>query len=132
MQELLPNGVPGIAVTGLPAAFMAGMAADVSSFHAVVTTDVRARYVQKDRPAAYHLRFGRMITAAGMLASVGTAFVAAGFSNITSYLRTPFSFFGVPMSAVLIIGMFWKRASMKSGVRGLVAGTIAAVINYFA
>lgn len=33
MQQLLPNGVPGIAVTGLLAAFMAGMAANVSSFN---------------------------------------------------------------------------------------------------
>ncbi|NEE53506.1 Na+/galactose cotransporter, partial [Streptomyces sp. SID8455] len=35
MQELLPNGVLGIAVTGLLAAFMAGMAANVSSFNTV-------------------------------------------------------------------------------------------------
>nr|WTB36460.1 hypothetical protein OG781_21755 [Streptomyces sp. NBC_00830] len=40
MQELLPNGVLGTAVTGLPAAFMAGMAANVSSFNTVFTTDI--------------------------------------------------------------------------------------------
>ena len=49
MQELLPNGVLGIAVTGLLAAFMAGMAANVSSFNTVFTNDIWARYVKKDQ-----------------------------------------------------------------------------------
>ncbi|MEV0094822.1 sodium:solute symporter family protein [Streptomyces sp. NPDC050738] len=131
MQDLLPNGVLGIAVTGLLAAFMAGMAANVSSFNTVFTTDIWARYVQKDKPDAYYLRFGRLITAVGVLASIGTAFIASSFSNIMGYLQTLFSFFNVPMFVVFIIGMFWKRASMKSGVWGLLAGTSAAMLNYF-
>src|SRR6478735_8069810 len=131
MRELLPNGVLGIAVTGLLAAFMAGMAANVSSFNTVFTTDIWQRYVKKDRSDAYYLRFGRVITAVGVLASIGTAFIAASFSNIMTYLQTLFSFFNVPMFVVFIIGMFWKRASMKSGVWGLVAGTTAAMVNYF-
>ncbi|WP_172385009.1 sodium:solute symporter family protein [Streptomyces sp. MNP-20] len=131
MQELLPNGVLGIAVTGLLAAFMAGMAANVSSFNTVFTYDIWARYVVTGREDGYYLRFGRLITAIGVLASIGTAFIASSFSNIMGYLQTLFSFFNVPMFVVFVIGMFWKRASMKSGVWGLVAGTSAAMLNYF-
>ncbi|MEU9100842.1 sodium:solute symporter family protein [Streptomyces sp. NPDC048361] len=131
MQDLLPNGVLGIAVTGLLAAFMAGMAANVSSFNTVFTYDIWAKYVKTDKPDAYYLRFGRLITAIGVLASIGTAFIASSFSNIMGYLQTLFSFFNVPMFVVFVIGMFWKRASVKSGVWGLFAGTSAAMINYF-
>ena len=131
MEGLLPNGVLGIAVTGLLAAFMAGMAANVSSFNTVFTTDIWAKYVVRDREDAYYVRFGRLITAIGVLASIGTAFLASSFSNIMSYLQTLFSFFNVPMFVVFIVGMFWKRASMKSGFWGLLAGTTAAMINYF-
>ncbi|MEU5091868.1 sodium:solute symporter family protein [Streptomyces sp. NPDC021356] len=131
MQELLPNGVLGIAVTGLLAAFMAGMAANVSSFNTVFTNDIWAKYVVKDREDSYYVRFGRLITAIGVLASVGTAFLASSFSNIMSYLQTLFSFFNVPMFVVFIVGMFWKRASVKSGFWGLLAGTTAAMVNYF-
>ncbi|MFF2364851.1 sodium:solute symporter family protein [Streptomyces sp. NPDC058122] len=131
MQELLPNGVLGIAVTGLLAAFMAGMAANVSSFNTVFTTDIWAKYVIKDREDSYYVRFGRLITVIGVLASIGTAFLASSFSNIMSYLQTLFSFFNVPMFAVFIVGMFWKRASVKSGFWGLLAGTTAAMVNYF-
>ncbi|NEY33768.1 sodium/solute symporter [Streptomyces sp. PRKS01-65] len=131
MEALLPNGVLGIAVTGLMAAFMAGMAANVSSFNTVFTADIWAKYVVKGRPDEYYVRFGRLITAIGVLASIGTAFLAKSFSNIMAYLQTLFSFFNVPMFVVFIIGMFWKRASMKSGFWGLIAGTTAAMVNYF-
>src|SRR5215217_3234761 len=40
MGKYLPHGVLGVAVTGLLAAFMAGMAANVSSFNAVFTYDL--------------------------------------------------------------------------------------------
>ncbi|MFD7661677.1 sodium:solute symporter family protein [Streptomyces sp. NPDC059788] len=131
MRDLLPNGVLGIAVTGLLAAFMAGMAANVSSFNTVFTSDIWAKYVRPGREDRYYLRFGRLVTAVGVLCSIGTAFLAASFNNIMGYLQTLFSFFNVPMFVVFIIGMFWKRASMKSGVWGLVAGTTAAMVNYF-
>ncbi|MEU7378515.1 sodium:solute symporter family protein [Streptomyces sp. NPDC042207] len=131
MQELLPNGVLGIAVTGLLAAFMAGMAANVSSFNTVFTNDIWAKYVVRQREDAYYVGFGRLITAIGVVASIGTAFLASSFSNIMSYLQTLFSFFNVPMFVVFIVGMFWKRASMKSGFWGLLAGTTAAMVNYF-
>ena len=50
MDKYLPNGVLGIAVTGLLAAFMAGMAANVSSFNTVFTYDIWQDYIEKDRP----------------------------------------------------------------------------------
>ncbi|MFE7030289.1 sodium:solute symporter family protein [Streptomyces sp. NPDC057621] len=131
MEDLLPNGVLGIAVTGLLAAFMAGMAANISSFNTVFTNDIWGKYVKRDEEDAYYVRFGRLITAIGVLASIGTAFLASSFSNIMSYLQTLFSFFNVPMFVVFIVGMFWKRASMKSGFWGLLAGTTAAMVNYF-
>ncbi|WP_329338165.1 sodium:solute symporter family protein [Streptomyces sp. NBC_00663] len=131
MEQLLPNGVLGIAVTGLLAAFMAGMAANVSSFNTVFTNDIWGRYVERGREDEYYVRFGRLITVIGVAASVGTAFLASSFSNIMSYLQTLFSFFNVPMFVVFIVGMFWKRASVKSGFWGLLAGTVAAMVNYF-
>jgi SSS family solute:Na+ symporter len=55
----------GIAVTGLLAAFMAGVAANVTSFNTVVTYDLWQSYVRKDRDEAYYLRVGRIATAGG-------------------------------------------------------------------
>ncbi|MEU4891096.1 sodium:solute symporter family protein [Streptomyces sp. NPDC044780] len=131
MSELLPNGVLGLAVTGLLAAFMAGMAANVSSFNTVFTNDIWRAYLRKDRSDEHYLLTGRVVTAVGVLAGMGTAFIASSFSNIMNYLQTLFSFFNVPLFCVFIIGMFWKRATAPAGFWGLLCGTVAALINYF-
>ena len=103
MDDLLPNGVLGIAVTGLIASFMAGMAANVSGFNTVFTYDIwqdvhegpRRRLLPEDRP----VRHGRRL-----VVGIGTAFIAAGFSNIMDYIQALFSFFNAPLFATFIVG----------------------------
>ena len=52
IEKYLPNGMLGLAVTGLLAAFMAGVAANVSAFNTVVTYDLYQDYVNRDaRPS---------------------------------------------------------------------------------
>ncbi len=116
----------GIAVTGMMAAFMAGVAANVTAFNTVVTYDLIQAYFVKDRDSAFYLRAGRLVTIVGILISVATAFIAKGYSNIMNYIQTLFSIFNAPLFATFIIAMFWKRATAWGGFFSLVAGTAAA------
>ena len=108
------------------AAFMAGVAANVTSFNTVVTYDLIQAYFVKDRDSGVLPAGGRMVTIAGILVSVGTAFIAKGYSNIMNYIQTLFSIFNAPLFATFIIAMFWKRATAWGGFFSLVAGTAAA------
>jgi solute:Na+ symporter, SSS family len=130
MDKYLPQGALGVAVTGLVAAFMAGMAANVSSFNAVFTYDIWQDYVRPGRPDRYYLLVGRIVTVIGVAIAIMTAFIASGYSNISDYLQTLFSFFNVPLFCAFIIGMFWKRASKSAGFWGILAGTAVAVTVY--
>jgi SSS family solute:Na+ symporter len=122
----LPEGTLGLAITGLLAAFMAGVAANVTSFNTVVTYDLIQAYFAKDRDSAYYLRAGRIVTVVGVLISILTAFIAKGYSNIMNYIQTLFSIFNAPLFATFIIAMFWRRATAWAGFCSLVAGTLAA------
>ncbi|MBV9915877.1 MAG: sodium:solute symporter family protein [Solirubrobacterales bacterium] len=124
--NFLPEGMLGIAVTGLLAAFMAGVAANVTSFNTVVTYDLLQAYFFKDRDTAFYLRAGRLVTIGGILISVLTAFIAKGYSNIMNYIQTLFSIFNAPLFATFIIAMFWRRATPWAGFWSLVSGTAAA------
>jgi solute:Na+ symporter, SSS family len=126
ISSFLPEGMLGIAVTGLLAAFMAGVAANVTSFNTVVTYDLIQSYFVKDRDPQYYLRAGRFVTIAGVLISVATAFIAKGYSNIMNYIQTLFSIFNAPLFATFIIAMFWRRATPWGGFWSLVAGTATA------
>ena len=74
--RVMPAGLVGLALAALIAAFMAGMAANVSSFNTVVTYDLWQTYVKKGRSDAYYLRIGRKLTVGGVLVAVGAAFAA--------------------------------------------------------
>ena len=126
MGDLLPVGVLGVAVTGLVAAFMAGMAANVSSFNTVMTYDIWQQYIAKAKPDRYYLNVGRTLTVLGVVAGIGTAFIAANYNNINEYLQTLFSFFQAPVFITFILGMFWKRTTPWGGFYGLVSGILGA------
>lgn len=131
MRDLLPNGLLGVAIAGLLAAFMAGMAANISAFNTVLSYDLWERYVVKERDDQYYLRVGRIATVAATVIAIFTAQFAANFSNIMNYLQTLFGFFNAPLFATFILGMFWKRMTATAGWVGLTAGTASAVLVAF-
>ena len=128
IRDLLPNGMLGIAITGLLAAFMAGMAANVSAFNTVFSYDLWETYVVKNRSDDYYLAVGRIATVGATIVAIGTALIARNYQNIMDYLQTLFGFFNAPLFATFILGMFWKRMSATAGWMGLVSGTLAAIL----
>jgi len=132
MQMYLPTGVLGVAVTGLMASFMAGMAANVSSFNTVFTYDLWQRYIRPHMPDAHYLKTGRWVTVIGVLVGIATAFLAAQAANIMTYMQTLFSFFNAPLFAVFILGLIWKRMTPAAALWSYLAGIAAPTIVWIA
>jgi solute:Na+ symporter, SSS family len=131
MKQLLPNGLLGVAIAGLLAAFMAGMAANVSAFNTVMSYDIWQTYVQKDKPDRYYTTFGRVATVVATVLAIGTSYFASHYPNMMIYLQTLFGFFNAPLFATFILGMFWKRMTAAAGWIGLVLGMLSAVAVAF-
>src|SRR5689334_763593 len=131
MGQLLPTGVLGIALTGLLAAFMAGMAANVSGFNTVFTYDIWRAYVVRGRTDRYYLQVGRIVTVIGVIIGIGSAFIASKFNNIMNYIQTLFSYFNAPLFAVFILALFWRRVSPWAGVWGQLAGIAGAFAFHY-
>jgi SSS family solute:Na+ symporter len=132
IQMYLPTGVLGVAVTGLLASFMAGMAANVSSFNTVFTYDIWQRYIKPNMPDVHYLKTGRWVTVAGVLVGIATAFIAAQASNIMTYMQTLFSFFNAPLFAVFILGLLWKRMTTAGALWGYILGIVTPTITWIA
>jgi solute:Na+ symporter, SSS family len=130
MEKWLPSGVLGVAVTGLFASFMAGVAANVSSLNTVVTYDLVQPYLKRDRSDRYYLNVGRVVTAVGVILAIGTALLASQFNNIMNYLQALFSIFNAPIFATFILGMFWKRTTGWGGFWGLIAGVTGGSVTF--
>jgi SSS family solute:Na+ symporter len=74
---------------------------------------------------------GRAVTAGGVVIAVGTAFLAAGFNNIMTYLQSLFGVFNAPIFATFILGMFWKRTTGWGGFWGLLSGVVTGAAVFF-
>ena len=124
MRNILPNALLGLAIADLLAAFMAGMAANISAFNTVFSYDVWQRYIRKDHSDDYYLRIGRIATVGATFIAIFTAVIASSFSNIMDHLQSLFGFFNAPLFATFILGMFWKRMTATAGWVGLSAGPL--------
>ena len=123
MNEYLPNGMLGLALMGLIAAFMAGVAANVSRVqhgrHLRPLGAVRPeRQERRLLPALRPPRDGR-----GHRDRHRHGADRLRLHNIMDYIQLLFSFFNAPLFATFIIGMFWKRMTPWAGFFGLIAGT---------
>ena len=128
MRDLLPNGLLGLAITGLLASFMAGMAANISAFNTVWGVDIYQHYLKKNADDAHYLMVGKLSTLTASVVAILTAIIASNYSNLMDYLQTLFSMFNAPLFATFIIGMFWKRATPHAGWIGLIGGTLGALV----
>jgi len=130
LAHYFPPGVLGLGLTALMASFMSGMAGNVTAFNTVWTYDIYQSYIKKDATDAHLLWVGRMTTVFGILASVGTAYLATQFNNIMDFLQLVFAFVNAPLFATFLLGMFWKRATGHGAFLGLVLGTLAAAAHH--
>lgn len=125
-----PSGMLGLALTALMASFMSGMAANVTAFNTVWTYDIYQQKFGKDKNDAQLMMMGKLATVAGILLSIGCAYLASNWNNIMAALQTVFGFINAPLFATFLLGMFTKRSNSTGAFWGLVIGTSAALAFY--
>ncbi|WP_262362801.1 sodium:solute symporter family transporter [Paenibacillus ihumii] len=131
LAKLLPEGLFGLGITALLAAFMSGMAGNITAFTTVWTYDIYQAYMKKDGSERHYIKVGRLMVVIGTILAVFAAFIAAKFPNIMDYIQMLFSFFNAPFFATFFLGVFWKRATGWGAFWGLLLGIISSFLMYF-
>jgi SSS family solute:Na+ symporter len=120
-------GLLGLGITALIAGFMSGMAGNVSAFSAVWTYDIYQPLINKNAKDEHYVTIGRWATILGVIISIGTAYLVMNAAGIMDYVQALFSFFISPLLGVVLMGMFWKRATKAGGFWGLLIGTLTSI-----
>ena len=127
MVRYLAPGLLGLGITALIAGFMSGMAGNVSAFSAVWTYDIYQPLINKNAKDEHYVAVGRWATILGVIISIGTAYMVMNAAGIMDYVQALFSFFISPLLGVVLMGMFWKRATKAGGFWGLLIGTLTSI-----
>ena len=130
LLRYFPTGMLGIGLTALLASFMSGMAGNVTAFNTVFTYDIYQAYFRRDADDRHYLQVGRWATAAGIAASVATAYMASQFNNIMDLMQLVLAFVNAPVFATFLLGMFWKRTTGHGAFVGLACGITVAALHH--
>jgi solute:Na+ symporter, SSS family len=130
MAYYFPTGMLGFGLTALLAAFMSGMAGNITAFNTVWTYDIYKPYINRDADDRHYLNVGRIATVAGVFLSIGTAYLALSFTTIINYVQVLHGIYLAPLFGTFLLGMFWRRTTGWGGFTGLVAGTVYGITGY--
>ena len=118
-------GFKGIVIAGLLAAAVSTYAGIGAAMSALLTRDVYARLIARDRDDAHYVRVGRWMTIAVMLGS----FLYIPFllrQGMMMFYLDLVAAFVIPLLTVYLMGVF-TRVHRKSGTIGLLAGVTYGV-----
>jgi SSS family solute:Na+ symporter len=113
----------GLALTGLLASFMSGMAGNVTAFNTIWTYDLYQAYLAPNKSDQHYAWMGRAITVVGIILSIFCAFLVSRWSNAMDIIQLVFGFVNAPLFATFLLGMFWKRTTGTGAFLGLLGGT---------
>jgi SSS family solute:Na+ symporter len=128
VQKYCPSGLLGLALTGLLASFMSGMAGNVTAFNTVWTYDLYQAYIARNKSDAHYMWMGRCITVVGILLSIVCAYLVSNWSNAMDIIQLVFGFVNAPLFATFLFGMFWKRTTSTGAFLGLLGGTATSAL----
>ncbi len=128
VKKYCPPGLLGLALTGLLASFMSGMAGNVTAFNTVFTYDLYQAYFARNKSDKHYFWMGKVVTVAGIVLSIGAAYFASMYNNAMDIIQLVFGFVNAPLFATFLLGMFWKRTTGTGAFLGLFGGIASSAL----
>lgn len=126
----LPTGILGLGFTALLAAFMSGIAGNITAFTNIFTCDLYQPYLRGEADDHHILLVGRIVAAVAVAFSIPLAYALFHVDNLIVALVLIFSVVNAPLLATILLGMFSRRTNSHGAFTGLLAGTVAALLHY--
>jgi solute:Na+ symporter, SSS family len=121
VSDLLPVGLRGLVLAGLIAILMSSMSACYNASATLVVRDFVMRW-RPGLPDAEQVVIGRWITVLMAVLGVLAAPLVGLSVTIWHYLQLISAYLGVPLGAVIFVGLLWKRGNTAGAIAGGAAG----------
>jgi SSS family solute:Na+ symporter len=129
LMHLLPVGLKGLVAAAMLAAAMQTCSAALNSTATLVAYDLFKRH----NPGIGDHRLvtiGKATTVAGTLLAIGSSPLFGHYTTIFEGINKLISYIAPPITAVFLLGVFWKRASGKSAFITLLAGMALGAVMF--
>jgi SSS family solute:Na+ symporter len=130
ITHLLPVGLKGLVTAAMLAAAMQTCSAALNSTATLVAYDLFKRH----RPGISDqklVRIGKITTIAGTILAIVCSPLFGHYTTIFEGINKLISYVAPPITAVFLLGVFWKRASGKSAFITLIAGMALGLVSFY-
>ncbi len=132
VKTLLPTGLRGLVVGGLLAALMSSLAAVFNSCSTLFTMDIYKK-LRPEAPEKKLVKVGRIATGAVVVCGILWIPLMKFISGeLYHYLQSVQSYLAPPITAVFLLGVFWKRINAKGANAALFGGFIIGMLRLIA
>ena len=129
LMNKMPAGLRGLVAAGLLAALMSSLASVFNSCSTLFTVDIYKK-LRPDAPERKLVNIGRIATTFVVILGIAWIPIMQGISaTLYEYLQSVQSYIAPPITAVFLLGIFFKRINSKGALATLLGGLIVAVIR---
>lgn len=125
VSQLLPVGLRGLVVGGLLAALMSSLSSLFNSSASLFTVDIYEK-IRPGKSEKHLVRVGRLAT--GVVVVMGILWIPImpmiSGGGLYQYLQSVQGYLAPPITAVFLLGVFWKRINGAGAVAGLGIGFV--------
>lgn len=130
VTRLLPVGMVGFIMAVLIAALVSTIDSALNSFSTIFTMDIYAKKINKKADSKKLVLIGRITMVVGALVAI---LIALGLDKIKgidlfSLFQAILGYLAPPMTALFLLGVLWKKTSVKAANIGLVLGSIVSLL----
>ena len=130
VTHMLPIGLKGLVIAAMLSAAMQTCSAALNSSATLVAYDI----VKRCRPTISDQRLvliGKIATALATILAIVLSPIFGHYSTIIEGINKLISYVAPPITAVFLMGVFWKRASGKAALITLISGAALGSLMFY-
>ncbi len=132
LSNIVPVGIKGLIFAALIAAIVSSFSAIINSASTIFTMDLFKPYFKPEATNSQMILTGRFSSVVFVIISVAVAASLGNIDQAFQYIQEYTGMVSPGITAIFILGMFWKKTTAKAAFWGtIVSVPIAIAVKYF-
>ena len=119
ISTLLPTGLKGLVLAALSAAIVSSLASMLNSISTIFTMDIYKPYVNPTAESKKYVNVGRITAVVALFVAIAVSPLLSSMDQMFQYIQEYTGLVSPGILAVFIMGLFWKKATNKGAVWGI-------------
>lgn len=128
ISVFIPSGIKGLVLAALTAAIVSSLASMLNSTSTIFTMDIYKSIINKNASDTKLVPVGRIVAGVALIIAVLLAPVMGNIPQMFQYIQEYTGLVSPGILAVFIMGLFWKKATNRGAIVGVVSSIAVAML----